>query len=288
MIDVVKALNLPPLPEALPVPTTDSHTHLLATAEYSGLTIAESLTLAASVGVTRVVEIGCDVASSEWAAGAAEQFDGVIAAVAMHPNDAARLAARHGESALDEAIVQIDSLASRPGVRAIGETGLDYYRTRDEDGRSVQWRSFISHIEIAVRHDKTLVIHDRDAHDDIVRALDLGAMPDRVIMHCFSGDAEFAQECLARDAWLSFPGVITYKNAPQLRQALLVTPLDKLLVETDAPYLTPTPHRGKANAPYLLPHTVRFVAGQLGIDLAELCAQLAANAAAAYGGEWGA
>ena len=105
-------------------------------------------------------------------------------------------------------------------------------------------------------------------------------------MHCFSGDADFARACLAHDAWLSFPGVVTYKNAPYLSVALKVTPPDKVLVETDAPYLTPVPARGKANAPYLVPHTLRFMAQVLGADLAELCQQVQANTFQAFGGSW--
>lgn len=288
MTDVIAALKLPPLPEPLPRPVTDSHTHLDATTEYSGLSDGDSLRLAAAVGVAKVVQIGCDVASSQWAVDAAVRHPNVVAAVAIHPNDAARLVAKQGEAALDAALARIGELAAAPGVRALGETGLDYFRTRDQAGREAQARSFIAHIEFALRHRRTLVIHDRDAHGDILRMLDLGTQPERIIMHCFSGDADLALECLARGAWLSFPGVITFKSAPQLREALRVTPLDRLLVETDAPYLTPMPHRGKANAPYLLPHTVRFIATELGIELAQLCDVLSANAAAAYGGDWGA
>ncbi|MDO4784870.1 MAG: TatD family hydrolase [Propionibacteriaceae bacterium] len=284
---VLDELNLPPLPEPLPRPVPDSHTHMDATTAYSGLSDDDSLRLAASVGVTKVVQVGCDVASSEWALAASQRHPNVVAAVALHPNDAARMVARGGDAALDEGIGRIAELAGCDGVRAVGETGLDYYRTRDEAGRRAQWRSFIAHIEIAVRRGRTLVIHDRDAHDDVLRALDLGVSPERIVMHCFSGDADHAAECLARDAWLSFPGVVTYKNAPELRQALLVTPPDKLLVETDAPYLTPVPARGRANAPYLLPHTVRFIAEQLDADLPSLCDQLAANTVAAFGGDWG-
>lgn len=287
-MSVLEELRLPPLPEPLPRPVPDSHTHLDATASYSGLSAEDSLRLAASVGVTKAVQIGCDVASSEWAVTASQRYPNVVAAVALHPNDAARLVAKGGEEALDEALARIAQLAGEDGVRAVGETGLDYYRTREDQGRQAQWRSFIAHLEIAVRRGLTLVIHDRDAHDDILRALDLGVQPERIVMHCFSGDADHAAECLARDAWLSFPGVVTYKNAPALREALLITPPEKLLVETDAPYLTPMPLRGKANAAYLLPHTVRFIAEQLDADLPSLCDQLAANTAAAFGGDWGA
>lgn len=287
MTELLTQLRLPALPEALGAATIDSHTHLGATAEYSGLGPKESLSLAASVGVTRVVDVGCDVASSEQAVSNAEEFPGVVAAVAIHPNDAARLVERQGELALDTALARIGELASHPRVRAIGETGLDYFRTKGEAGQLAQSRSFLTHIELAIRHNLTLVIHDRDAHTDVLRHLDRFGAPERVVMHCFSGDAEFALECVARDAWLSFPGVVTFGTAGQLREALAVTPVDKLLVETDAPYLTPKPQRGKPNAPYLLPHTVRFMATELGLGEAELAGMLARNAEAAFGGAWG-
>ena len=151
----------------------------------------------------------------------------------------------------------------------IGETGLDYFRT-GEDGRAAQHESFAAHIEMAKRLDKTLMIHDRDAHDDILAILDREGVPDRLVMHCFSGDTEFARECVNRGAFLSFAGVVTFKNAQSLRNALAVTPLDRVLVETDAPYLTPSPHRGQPNASYLIPHTVRKMAGVLNISVAEL------------------
>lgn len=287
MTDVLDELGLPPLPEPLPARVIDSHTHLGSTTAYSGLSVRDSLALAAQVGIDRLVDIGFDVSSSEQAVGVAGECPNVVAAVALHPNDAARIAAKHGRAAVDDALARIGALVDRPGVRAVGETGLDYYRTRDEAGQALQAECFLVHIEWAIRHDKTLVIHDRDAHDDVLRTLDMGMLPDRVVMHCFSGDADFALECLARDAWLSFPGVVTYKNAPELREALHVTPLDKLLVETDAPYLTPVPARGRANAPYLLPHTVRFIAAELDMEVGELCRALTANTVAAFGGEWG-
>jgi TatD DNase family protein len=201
----------------------------------------------------------------------------------LHPNEAPRLAAT-GE--LDSAIREIERLAkSSDKVRVIGETGLDYYRT-GEDGRAAQQESFAAHLELAKRLDKTLMIHDRDAHDDILAILDREGVPERLVMHCFSGDTEFARECVHRGAFLSFAGVVTFKNAQSLRDALAVTPLDRVLVETDAPYLTPSPHRGKPNASYLIPHTVRKMAGVLNISVAELCGALSDNANRAFGGSW--
>ncbi len=273
-------LGLPPLPEPLGTPTVDSHTHLASTVEYSGLDVETNLAAAAAVGIDKVVEVGCDVPSSREAVELARRFDQVVAAVAMHPNDAAR------STTLDDDIAAIDELASDPVVRAVGETGLDHYRTTDESLHAAQERSFRAHIEIARRRDLTLVIHHRDARDDLRRVLADEHLPARVVMHCFSGDADFARDCLAHDAWLSFPGVITYKNAAYLAEALKVTPVEKVLVETDAPYLTPVPARGKANAPYLVPHTLRFMADVLGTDADQLAATVRANTFAAFGGQW--
>lgn len=274
-------LHLPGLPEPLPSPVVDSHTHLDSTREYSGLDVATNLAAAAAVGIDRVVEVGCDVASSRTAVELAARHPQVVAAVAMHPNDAARSAD------LDADLAAIDELAAAPGVRAIGETGLDHYRTTDPAAHAVQERSFVDHIEMARRHGHTLVIHHRDAHADLLRVLGAEQLPEHTVMHCFSGDADFARACLAHDAWLSFPGVVTYKNAGYLSEALRVTPVEKVLVETDAPYLTPVPARGKANAPYLVPHTLRFMADVLGLELDALCRQVRANTFQAFGGEWG-
>ncbi|GAA2181275.1 TatD family hydrolase [Brooklawnia cerclae] len=281
---MIERLGLPPLPEPLPVATVDSHTHLDSTQENSGLRVADNLALSASVGIDRVVQIGCDVPSSEWAARLAAANPQVVAAVAVHPNDAARMS----DTQASQAWCTIEGIAgSGPHVRAVGETGLDYFRTREDEGIARQQLMFRRHIATARRHDRTLVIHDRDAHDDIARILDEEGWPQRVVFHCFSGDAEFARRCLDHGAWLSFAGNVTYKPNHQMREALALTPPDRILVETDAPYLTPVPRRGRPNAPYLVPHTVRFLADQLHTDLGELCARLAANAVSAFGGEWG-
>ncbi|MGI5951106.1 MAG: TatD family hydrolase [Brooklawnia sp.] len=282
---VIERLGLPALPERLPVSTVDAHTHIDSTQEYSGLRVADSLRLAADVGVERVVQIGCDLASAQWSAQLAAVTPNVIAAVSIHPNDAARMSDAQAEQAWQV----IDNIAGAgPHVRAVGETGLDYYRTTDPDGIARQQVMFRRHIDTAKRHGLTLAIHDREAHDDILRALDEEGWPERVIFHCFSGDADFARRCLAHDGtWLSFAGNITYKANRELREALALTPPDRVLAETDAPYLTPLPHRGKPNAPYLLAHTVRFIAGHKGLDLAQACTQLGSNAEQAYGGPWG-
>ncbi len=240
--------------------------------------MADALALAAAAGVDRLVQVGVDVPSSRWGVRVAEEHPGVVATVALHPNDAPRLAD------LDGALREIERLAAHPRVRGIGETGLDYFRT-GEDGRKAQHESFRAHIAIAKRHGKTLVIHDRDAHDDILRVLDEEGAPDQVVMHCFSGDESFARECLDRGFLLSFAGTLTFGNARQLRAAAAITPLDGLLVETDAPFLTPTPFRGRPNASYLIPLTVRALAEVTGHDLDALCAALSANGTRAFG-DW--
>jgi len=273
----------PPAPEPLPLPVVDNHCHL-DISDGDWLATEEALEQATAVGVPRIVQIGCDLPGARWAVEVAGRFDAIVAGVALHPNEAPLLAA---EGRLDEALAEIETLASSSDrVRAVGETGLDYFRT-DEAGRPAQHESFRRHIDMAKRLDKTLVIHDRDAHDDVLRILDEEGVPDRVVMHCFSGDAGFARACLDRGAWLSFAGTVTFKNAEPLREALRVAPRDRILVETDAPYLTPTPYRGCPNASYLIPVTLRAMAQTLGADLEDLCRSVEANTDTAFGGPWG-
>ncbi|SDD98650.1 TatD DNase family protein [Nocardioides lianchengensis] len=272
----------PPVPEPLPLPVVDNHCHLDITrhGDDDPLAVPEALALAASVGVTRIVQIGCDLPGARWAVEAAASYDALVAGVALHPNEAPRL------PDLDAAMAEIEQLAgAHDKVRAVGETGLDHFRT-GEDGRAVQVESFRRHIDLAKRLDKTLVIHDRDAHDEVLRVLDEEGAPERWVMHCFSGDAAFARACLDRGAHLSFAGTVTFKNAQPLRDALVVAPLDRILVETDAPYLTPSPHRGRSNASYLVPLTVRAMAEVRGDDLETLCAALDGNTERAFGGAW--
>ena len=229
------------------------------------------------------MQIGCDLPGARWAVRAAAQHDALVAGVALHPNEAPRLDV---EGRLDEALAEIERLAaSSDRVRAVGETGLDYFRT-GEEGRAAQQLSFRRHIDLAKRLDRTLVIHDRDAHADVLRILDEEGAPERFVMHCFSGDAEFARECLDRGGWLSFAGTVTFKNAEPLRDALRVVPQDRVLVETDAPYLAPVPHRGRPNASYLVPLTMRSMAQTRAEPLVQLCAAVDANTDAAFGGRW--
>jgi TatD DNase family protein len=238
--------------------------------------------------VPRIVQIGCDLPGARWAVAAAAEHDALVAGVALHPNEAPRLA---GAGRLEEALAEIEQLAAaHDKVRAVGETGLDHFRhaqSRTGDaGWTAQEESFRRHIDIAKRLGKTLVIHDREAHDDVLRIIDEEGAPERWVMHCFSGDEVFARQCLDRGAHLSFAGTVTFKNAAPLRNALAVTPRDRVLVETDAPYLTPTPYRGRPNASYLVPLTVRTMAEVLHADLEELCVAIDANTEAAFGGPW--
>ncbi|GAA5108593.1 TatD family hydrolase [Alloalcanivorax gelatiniphagus] len=272
----------PPAPEPLPHPVVDNHCHL-DIADGDWVSTEHAIAAAAAVGVPRIVQIGCDLPGARWAVAAAAEHAALVAGVALHPNEAPRLAAA---GALEEALAEIERLAgSHDKVRAVGETGLDTFRT-GEEGRAAQEESFRRHIDIAKRLGKTLVIHDRDAHDDVLRLVDEEGAPERWVMHCFSGDAAFARACLDRGAHLSFAGTVTFKNAAPLREALAVTPLDRVLVETDAPYLTPTPYRGRPNASYLVPLTVRAMAEVLGADLETLCRALDANTETAFGGAW--
>ncbi|MEH1126287.1 TatD family hydrolase [Micromonospora sp. CPCC 206061] len=265
-----RAGEFPPSPPPLPIPVVDSHTHLDITASEAGAPtgerggVPELIARAAEVGVDRLVQVGVDVKTSRWGAALAAEHEAVVATVAIHPNEAPRL------PDLDEALRQIEALAAHDRVRGIGETGMDTFRTGDE-GRAVQEASFRAHIAIAKRYAKPLVIHDRDAHADVLRVLDDEGAPETVVMHCFSGDADFAAECVRRGYVLSFAGTVTFASAGALREAARVTPLKQMLVETDAPYLTPMPYRGRPNASYLIPLTVRGLAETTGAHLYELC-----------------
>ena len=261
----------PPAPEPLAVPVLDSHCHL----DIVGGDVAAQLEMARAVGVDTVVQIGIDVASSQLSARIAAEHDSLWAAVALHPNEAGRGAAT------PEALAEIERLAALPDVKAVGETGLDHFRT-DEPGRGPQEESFRAHIAIAKSTGTTLVIHDRDAHHDVFRVLEEEGAPDRVVFHCFSGDAAMAKKCADHGYWMSFAGNVTFKNAGDLRAAAAVAPADLLLVETDAPFLTPIPYRGRPNASYLIPLTMRALAEVRGDDLDELCGAVADNGRRAF------
>jgi TatD DNase family protein len=273
----------PPAPEPLPHPVVDNHCHLEMTLEGTDpLEPGEALAAAAAVGVPRIVQIGCELDSARWSVKVAARHDGIVAGVALHPNEAPRLVA---EGTFEETWEEIAGLAAEDVVRAVGETGLDHFRT-GEDGRAAQEESFRRHIRLARALGKTLVVHDRDAHEDVLRVVDEEGAPPRVVMHCFSGDATFARRCLDRGFWLSFSGTVTFKNATEVREALRIAPADRVLVETDAPFLTPSPYRGRPNASYLVPLTMRLIAEERGEPLATLCARVEENTFEAYGGPW--
>jgi TatD DNase family protein len=263
----------PPPPDPLPVPVLDSHAHL----DLMGVDVDEALATARSVGVDVVVQVGVDVASSRWSAELAARADGVHAAVAVHPNEAGRGAAT------DEALREIEALAALPHVRAVGETGLDHFRTESPEGHRRQEESFRAHIAIAKRTGCALVVHDRDAHDDVVRVLLDEGPPEHVVFHCFSGGPELARTCVQHGFVMSFAGPVTFKPNDDLRAAAALAPPELLLVETDAPFLTPVPFRGRPNAPSLVPLTVRSLAASTGHELDELCTVLAANGRRVFG-----
>lgn len=279
-------------PDPLPVAVVDNHTHLdirrrdvpdaIAPEggdERTADDVAVALATAAAVGVDRVVQVGCDLESARFTVEQVDRHPAMLGAVALHPNEIPALA---DAGRLQEAWDEIEAHAAHPRVRAVGETGLDYFRTGPE-GHAVQQESFRWHIDLAKRTGKALQIHDRDSHDDVLRVLAEEGAPETTVLHCFSGDLAMARECVDRGYYLSFAGTVTFKSAAGLREALAHVPIEQVLAETDAPYLTPTPERGRANAPYLLPHTVRIMARTLGVDVPTMCAAISANSERVYG-----
>jgi TatD DNase family protein len=272
--------DAPPLPAPLPIPVVDNHVHLdIARDGEVAPTLDVAIARASSVGVTRLVQVGCDLDSARLTVDAVDQHPALLGGIALHPNEIPGLA-RSG--ALPEALAEIEQLAAHSRVRVVGETGLDYFRT-GPDGVPAQQDAFRWHIDLAKRLGKALQIHDRDAHDDVLRILDEEGAPTHTVLHCFSGDQAFARAAVERGLMLSFAGTVTFKTAKGLRDALAVTPLDRLLVETDAPYLAPTPHRGATNASYLVPLTVRAMADVLNLDTPTLCGAISANSERVYG-----
>ena len=269
------APRLPPLPEPLPSPALDSHCHL----DMIERPVAQVLADAQSVGIARVVTVGCDVPSSRWAASCAGEHRDIYAAVAIHPNETARAAATPAER--DEVLAQIASLAELDQVRAVGETGLDYYR--DSAAPRLQQEWFRAHIQIARQAGKALMIHDREAHDDVLRILDEEGSPDQVIFHCFSGDAAMAKRCAEAGYVMSFAGNVTFASAQPLRDAAAAAPVGLILAETDAPFLTPMPNRGKPNSPAMVAATLRALADVKQLPVADLCAAVSATAERVFG-----
>jgi TatD DNase family protein len=261
-----------PLPEPINVKCVDSHAHLeiVTNTSYDSPEIGKVISDAASVGIDRIVQVGYSAEQSEWGVKLAERWPKILAAVALHPNEAPVV------KDLEADIGVIARLATHPKVRAIGETGLDFFRT-ELALQDKQIYSFKSHIEIAKSFDKALVIHDRDAHRAVLDTLIEVGAPTKTIFHCFSGDAQMARECIEKGYILSFAGTVTFKNAPQLREALKLVPDDQLLVETDSPFLCPMPNRGALNTPAQIPTILRFMAQVRSQDLDELCAAISLN-----------
>ena len=264
------------LPLASPVVDTHCHMDVSFDDEYVLPDVNEAMAAANSVNVTKVIQVGCDVASSKWAAQAALDHPNVWAAVALHPNAAAH------DTDLESSLAAIAELAKLPQVRGIGETGLDYYRT-EESHAAAQHVSFRAHIDIARAVGKPVIIHDRDAHKDVIETLETHGAPETVVFHCFSGDAQMAMLCAKAGWYMSIPGVVTFKNAQQLRDAVLEIPDHLLLVETDSPFLTPVPNRGQANSSTNIPWTVRAICEVRGQSEQELCELLFSNAARVFG-----
>jgi TatD DNase family protein len=252
----------------------DAHAHL----DIVGLPVDGVLGAARAAGIGRVVNVGCDLPSSRWSVAAAQEHAGLYAAVAIHPNDTAKVNDHRAE-----VLAELAVLAASPAVVAIGETGLDYYR--DWSPPSVQREWFRAHIELARAAGKAVMIHDRDAHDDVLSILDEYAPwpPFSVIFHCFSGDAAMAARCAEAGYLMSFAGNVTFKNADALREAARVAPPELMLAETDAPYLTPVPHRGKPNSPAMTAYTIRFLAALKNLDIADFCARLQSTGAQVFG-----
>ena len=250
--------------------------------------VAALIEEAAAVGVPRMVQIGCDLAAARWTVDAVQRHPALLGGVSLHPTEASRIVGAAtdpdaGADALEAALAEIEELATRPRIRVVGESGLDHYWVKDDAGRAAQEVAFRRHIRLAKRLGAVLQIHDRDAHDDVLRVLlDEGA-PERTVFHCFSGDAAMAKLCADHGWFLSFAGTVTFKNAEPLREALRAVPLDQVLVETDAPYLAPVPHRGRTNASYLVPVTVRAMAAATGQELDRMCARLGRTAGNLYG-----
>ena len=268
-----------PLPEPLPVTCVDVHAHMeiVTDAAPDAEAVEQVIADAASVGIDRIVQVGYSAEQSQWCVAAAEKWNtSVLAAVALHPNEAPVVAD------LDADLAIIAKLAEHPRVRAIGETGLDYFRTPPEL-RNKQQDSFKWHIELAKRTNKALVIHDRDSHEDVLSILQEVGAPEKTIFHCYSGDAEMARICIERGYILSFAGTITFKNAPALREAVKLVPIDQLMAETDSPFLAPMPNRGALNVPAQVATVIRAIADERGDDLAELANALSANAERVFG-----
>ena len=267
-----------PLPEPLNVNCVDAHAHIeiITNGAPDAPEVGKVLADAKSVGIDRVVQVGYSAEQSEWGVKLAEHWPNVLAAVALHPNEAPVVEDLEGD------LLTIEKLSTHPRVRAIGETGLDFFRT-EPALQERQKYSFRRHIELAKKVNKALVIHDRDAHRAVLDLLIEEGAPEKTIFHCYSGDAEMARECIENGYILSFAGTLTFKNAPALREAVKLVPVDQLLVETDSPFLAPMPHRGSLNTPAQIPTILRFMAEERGDDVDELANAISNNCERLFG-----
>ena len=277
MLIVSRNRPAPPPPEPLP-PLVDAHTHLDACGARTAEDVRAILDRAQSVGVQAAVTIADDLDSARWVTNASGWDDRLYAAVALHPTRAAALD--------DPARAELEQLAAAPRVVAIGETGMDLYWPGKLDGCAapeVQREAFAWHIDLAKRTGKPLMIHNRDADDEVLDVLRAEGPPEKVIFHCFSSGPEMARACLEAGWLLSLSGTVSFRNAHELRAAAALIPPGQLLVETDAPFLTPHPFRGAPNEPYCLPYTVRALAELLGRPAQDLAAETAQTARRVYG-----
>lgn len=256
----------------------DAHTHLAACGGRDAESVRAICDHAQAVGVEQVVTVADDMVDARWAVAAAEWDERVFAAVALHPTHAGDLD--------DETAAELEQMVAHPRVVAVGETGLDHYWPGKSDecaSPEVQREAFRWHIALAKRVGKPLMIHNREADRDLLDLLAAEGAPDTVIMHCFSGDRNVARECVERGYVLSFAGTVTFANADELRVAAELVPDEQILVETDAPFLTPHPYRGQPNQPYCLPYTARLVAEVRGVSDVAMAELLGANARRVYG-----
>jgi TatD DNase family protein len=277
-------VTAPRPPDPLPRPAPDSHTHL----DMIDRPVAEVVLESSLAGVTRMITVGTDLETSRWSALRAQEHDAVYAAVAIHPNETQAVSAEvglgapvPGSPAAGEVLAEIEALASLPRVVAVGETGLDYYR--DHASPDVQRWWFREHIAIAKRTGRALMIHDREAHEDVLRILAEEGPPSAVVFHCFSGDVAMVKQCAEAGYVMSFAGNVTFASARPLQAAAAAAPLDLVLAETDAPFLTPVPNRGRPNAPAQVANTLRFLAEVRGMPLADLCDAVTATAERTFG-----
>ncbi len=258
-------------------PWIDTHCHLTIDDDHkpntggqsSALDHARPIVDAARVaGVERLITIATDHASAQQAKTIADAFDNVWATVGLHPHDAT------------DGVGGLDELVTHPKVVGVGECGLDYYY--EHSPRDVQRDAFAAQIELAKKHNVALVIHTRDAWDDTFAILDEHGMPERTIIHCFSGGPSEANQCLKRGAYLSFSGIATFPKASEVLAAAVACPIDRLLIETDSPFLAPVPFRGKPNQPALVPVVGEAIARARGVEPGQIADAVWRNAASVF------